>query len=257
MNKLISFLLLLSFTAYSQDNNKPVDLKVDQDYSSIWDVEKQNLMSPFTTPAVWILGAGTIASYLMYQDRKDKGEIGYSEDLERKGKKTKRKGSWQYYGDLIGWGVLQSVYTLTQLPGIYRGEERAIENTEIMWKSTLYTSLTTGIMKLAIKEPRQTTEGKMESFPSGHASATFAFATNLALRHEWYWSVLAAPFVFAASTARVSSDDHYLHDAVFGAALGMSFAYGMNYVSDNKKVPFLLGYEPMEDGGGLHLKFSF
>ena len=243
--------LILSLNTFAQ--NKKIDLSFDDDhYESVWDVEKENLLSPFTTPAVWVLAGGTLLTYYLYNEKERRGEIGFQEDHNEV-----RRGTWQYYGNIIGWAALQGVYTLTQLPGIYRGEQRAIENTEIMWKSTIYTSLTTGAMKLFIKEQRQDSTKRYESFPSGHASAAFAFATNLAIRHEWYWSVLAAPFVLAASTSRVSTDSHYAHDAVFGAALGISFAYGMNYVSEKRDVPFLLGYEPMEDGGGLHLKYKF
>lgn len=248
--KLLIALLLMTNITFSQNNR--VDLKAEP-YEDAWDIEAKNMLSPFTTPAVWIMGAGAVATYLLYKNKKDKDEIGYNPKLD----KDMKKGSWQYYGDMIGWGVLQGVYTLTQLPGIYRGEQRALENTEIMWKSTLYTSLTTGLMKLTIKEERQTSEGKFESFPSGHASAAFAFATNVALRHEWYWSLLTAPFVYMAAGARVSSNDHYFHDAVFGAALGMSFAYGMNYLSEKRDIPFLLGFEPVDDGGGVHFKYSF
>ena len=233
--------LILSLNTFAQ--NKKIDLSFDDDhYESVWDVEKENLLSPFTTPAVWVLAGGTLLTYYLYNEKERRGEIGFQEDHNE----VRR-----------GRAALQGVYTLTQLPGIYRGEQRAIENTEIMWKSTIYTSLTTGAMKLFIKEQRQDSTKRYESFPSGHASAAFAFATNLAIRHEWYWSVLAAPFVLAASTSRVSTDSHYAHDAVFGAALGISFAYGMNYVSEKRDVPFLLGYEPMEDGGGLHLKYKF
>lgn len=215
-----------------------------------WDNEKKNLMSPLTTPAAWILGSGTLLSYIVYRDAQNRGEVGYDPNH-----KERTKGDWKYWGNILGWGAFQAIYTLTQLPGIQRGEKRALENTEMMWKSTLYTSLTTLALKLSIRAQRPNSEGKYESFPSGHASAAFAFATNVAIRHEWYWNFISVPMALWATSARIEDDSHHLHDSIFGAALGMSFAYGMNYISED--VPYMFGFEPMKDGGGLSFTYNY
>ena len=193
MKYLIYVLLVsVSFKAFSKDL-KGAELGVGhQEDLSAWDIERQNLLSPFTTRASYILIAGTILTYIAYENVRKSDEFGYTDDHYQS-----KKGTWTYYGNLIGWGVLQTGYTLTQLPGIYRGEERALNNTEMMWKSTIYTSAATLALKLSTVEQRTAIENKYDSFPSGHASAAFAFATNVAMRHEWYWSLaMASPSLF-------------------------------------------------------------
>ena len=152
-------------------------------------------------------------------------------------------------------GLFQLAYTATQLPGINDGDKKALENTEIMWKSTIYTAMSTFALKLSVRAQRPNSETKYDSFPSGHASAAFAFATNVALRHEWYWNFVSVPLALWATTARISDDSHHVHDSIFGAALGMSFALGMNYLAGD--VPFLLGFEPMDEGGSVTFNFNF
>ncbi len=60
------------------------------------------------------------------------------------------------------------------------------------------------------------------SFPSGHTSSTFAFAT-VAHRHLG-WRVGAPAYVLAAYTAwtRVRDDRHWVSDTVAGAAIGIA-----------------------------------
>lgn len=223
--------------------------KTGTEESSIWEIEKQNFLTPFTNKtSAWILGVGTLMTYASYREQRNAGNFGYDEDHA-----TKEWCDWKCQGNIIGWGLLQVGYTLTQLPGIYNNDQRALENTEMMWKSTLYTSLYTLGLKLTVREQRRNGEKKFESFPSGHASSAFAFATNVALRHEWYWNLVSIPAAMFVTTSRVASDDHYIHDSIFGAALGMSVAYGMN----RAELPFVLGYEPMDDGGGVIFKYKF
>ncbi len=252
MKALFSLLFILTCitNSFAQTNTaKSIDPTVT-DSRSAWEIEQKNLLSPFTTPAIWILGAGSLLTYVVYRAKEDNGDIGYRED-HREGNTSTN------LANLAGWGLFQIGYTLTQLPGLMDNDKKALENTEMMWKSTLYTSLTTFVLKLSVREERRNLEERYESFPSGHASAAFAFATNVALRHEWYWNFISVPLALWASVSRVHDDSHYIHDTIFGAALGMSFAYGMNYISDGEEVPFLLGYEPVEDGGGIVFKYKF
>lgn len=62
-----------------------------------------------------------------------------------------------------------------------------------------------------------------ESFPSGHATAAFAVATVESAYHP-----KQAPYWFAGaaliSASRVGLHEHYVHDVLFGAALGYGVA---------------------------------
>ena len=78
-------------------------------------------------------------------------------------------------------------------------------------------ALTQGI-KYSVRRERP--NGKANSFPSGHASATFATAAVLE-RHLGYrgaWPTIAIASYVAAS--RLHDNVHYLSDVLFGAALG-------------------------------------
>jgi membrane-associated phospholipid phosphatase len=73
-------------------------------------------------------------------------------------------------------------------------------------------------VKYAVRRDRP--NGKANSFPSGHASATFATAAVLE-RHLGYrgaWPTIAIASYVAAS--RLHDNVHYLSDVLFGAALG-------------------------------------
>lgn len=265
----LTLLLCFTLTANAQDIDKQLDAQsetmsqttsesmtsdsekneFDPETTTAWDIEKKNALTPFTNnTSAWILGIGSVMTYAMYRYEKDEGLYGYTEDH-----RDKKWCDWRCQGNIIGWGLLQVGYTLTQLPGIYNNESRALQNTEMMWKSTLYTSLYTLGLKLTVRSQRRNGEKKFESFPSGHASAAFAFATNVALRHEWYWNFISVPLALFVTSSRIESDDHYKHDSIFGAALGMSVAYGMNKAN----LPFLLGFEPVEDGGGVVFNYKF
>jgi membrane-associated phospholipid phosphatase len=64
--------------------------------------------------------------------------------------------------------------------------------------------------------------GDPRSFPSGHATATFA--TAMVLQEHYGWKVGVPAFAAAAYTAasRITVNKHWASDVVFGAALGMA-----------------------------------
>lgn len=90
---------------------------------------------------------------------------------------------------------------------------------ELIRAQVVTQSLTLGV-KVAIRRERP--DGGTLSFPSGHASTTFATATVLARHFGWRASVptyLAATYV---ASSRLHQHRHYLSDVVFGAALGIA-----------------------------------
>ncbi len=248
LKKNIFYTLILTTTLNTSVKAQENDSSASKEF---WANEKQNILSPIQTPAVWVLGAGSAISYLVYRDTKNRGEFGYTEDHAEK-----KDGDWRYWGNILGWAAFQAGYTLTQYPAIKERDSKALKNVEMMWKSTLYTAATTFALKLAVTEQRRNGKHKFESFPSGHASAAFAFATNVALRHEWYWNFVSVPLALWATMARVADDSHYVHDSIFGAALGTSFALGMYYAEDEVQNT-ALNFIPMEDGGGVEFTYKF
>jgi hypothetical protein len=71
------------------------------------------------------------------------------------------------------------------------------------------------------------------SFPSNHASGSFAMASVLAGRHGWGLGIPAFLLAGFTSWARLAADKHYLTDTLFGAALGT--AVGLAAVQNEKQ----------------------
>ena len=59
-----------------------------------------------------------------------------------------------------------------------------------------------------------------QSFPSGHASVTFATATVIERHLGWRKAVLGYAIASYVAMSRIHDNQHYLSDVVFGAAVG-------------------------------------
>jgi len=90
-------------------------------------------------------------------------------------------------------------------------------------KSFLTTLGATYALKYTINAERP--NGGSHSFPSGHTSAAFSGASFLQKRYGWKYGApayLAATFV---GWSRIESDNHYFHDVLAGAAIGVISTY--------------------------------
>ncbi len=74
---------------------------------------------------------------------------------------------------------------------------------------------------IARARPRGTAR---HSFPSGHTSATFATAAVLQQRFGWRVGIPAYAAAAYVGISRVSEDEHYFSDVIFGAAVGIASA---------------------------------
>jgi membrane-associated phospholipid phosphatase len=80
-------------------------------------------------------------------------------------------------------------------------------------------SLTLGV-KLLVRRERPDGSNQA-SFPSGHASGTFATATVLQRHYGWKAGVPAYAVAGYVAASRLNEGRHYLSDVVFGAAVGI------------------------------------
>jgi membrane-associated phospholipid phosphatase len=114
---------------------------------------------------------------------------------------------------------------------------------DLVRANILTQALTHGI-KIAVRRDRPT--GECCSFPSGHASTTFATAAvlerHLGVRFAWP-TILIASYV---ATSRLHDNRHFLSDVVFGAALGT--AAGWTVVGRHGRSDYALLPVPIHGG---------
>jgi membrane-associated phospholipid phosphatase len=103
----------------------------------------------------------------------------------------------------------------------------------------------------AIKIAAQRTRpnGDPRSFPSGHASTSFA--TAMVLQEHFGWKLGVPAFVAAAYTAasRVPANQHWASDVVFGAAVGL--ASGRTVTIRLRETRFSVAPMAASGGGGV------
>lgn len=63
--------------------------------------------------------------------------------------------------------------------------------------------------------------GEPRSFPSGHASISFASAEFVRNRYGWEYGLPAYVFASFVGYSRVEANQHYTHDVVAGAVIGI------------------------------------
>jgi len=86
-------------------------------------------------------------------------------------------------------------------------------------QAQLMAEVLTLAVKAAVRRTRP--EGAGFSFPSGHATITFASATVLQQHFGWKVGVPAYAVASYVAASRVQMKRHYFSDVVFGAALGI------------------------------------
>jgi membrane-associated phospholipid phosphatase len=120
-------------------------------------------------------------------------------------------------------------------------------------RANLLTQAFTYGIKYATQRNRPT--GECCSFPSGHASVTFATASVLE-RHFGYrasWPMFAIAGYVSAS--RLTDNRHFLSDVVFGSALGI--ATGWTVVGRHGRENFALYPAPVRGGMVVAGSWSF
>lgn len=78
-------------------------------------------------------------------------------------------------------------------------------------------------LKYAVNETRP--DGGSHSFPSGHSSISFSSAEFMRKRYGWAYGLPAYAAASFVGYSRVESREHYTHDVVAGAAIGIVSSY--------------------------------
>jgi len=131
---------------------------------------------------------------------------------------TALEGGASYGNGLVQIPLAVAWWTIGHAAGSARGAEAGRD----LLRAQINTASWTYALKLAIGRTRP--NGDPRSFPSGHASATFA--TAMVLQDHYGWKAGVPAFAAAAYTAtsRLTDNKHWASDVVFGAFLGMASA---------------------------------
>ena len=93
---------------------------------------------------------------------------------------------------------------------------------ELGKSAALTLGLTYGL-KCTIDEKRP--NGDNQSFPSTHASISFTSAEFVRKRYGWDYGIPAYVVASFVAYSRVQSKQHYTHDVIIGAAIGIGSSY--------------------------------
>jgi membrane-associated phospholipid phosphatase len=191
--------------------------------------------------AIWY-GAGLGAAGLVHLA--DESIRGYLEDPPEPAAQALEGGD--VYGNAtfqlplaVGWWAVGHAF----------GSSRGAEAGRDLLRAQINAATWTYAIKFAVDRTRP--NGEPRSFPSGHASATFASA--MVLQEHYGWKV-GVPF-FAAATytavSRISVDKHWASDVVFGAAIGMASGRTVTLRLRKRKIALMPIAVP--GGGGIVL----
>jgi len=87
-------------------------------------------------------------------------------------------------------------------------------------------SVTLGVtyaLKYTVNETRP--DGGHQSFPSAHTSISFSAAEFMRKRYGWGYGVPAYALASVVAYSRVEAREHYPHDVIAGAAIGIASSY--------------------------------
>jgi membrane-associated phospholipid phosphatase len=89
-----------------------------------------------------------------------------------------------------------------------------------LFEATLVNAAYTDVLKVAVRRERPDGSDN-KSFPSGHTSNAFTWATLVERHYGWKAAIPAYAVAAAIGASRVTQGAHYLSDVVAGATLGV------------------------------------
>jgi hypothetical protein len=221
---LMIFSSLLNPIQHTWAEDKP--LKGDPSWTKdAW----ENFKSPVTTDAKYplLIGSGMTALLLIFEDQ-------IVDPAQQETIEHKPLGSFSKIGDLGGRAYPNALYVAGMLGyGLLESDTNAKQNASGMFQASLYSILITAGLKYTVREPRPDSSNR-DSFPSGHTSAAFSFASYVGCRHSQVWGVAAYSLASFVGFSRINDNKHYLHDVTAGAAIGMAYGIGV-CLNENSK----------------------
>ena len=124
-------------------------------------------------------------------------------------------------GEILGeLGTLLGTASAVYAVGRIKDEPKVSHVGMDLIESLAMAEALTQTVKYSVRRERPDHSSK-NSFPSGHAADTFAFATALERHLDWRYFVPAYVFSSYVALSRLPANRHWLSDAVFGSAVGI------------------------------------
>ena len=154
-----------------------------------------------------------------------------------------RSGATNSYAKFITpWGASRAfdISVLMWAGGFFFHDDRIRDAGHDSLEAQVFSGLITGVLKRAGRaRPTVTTDpylfhpshwkgGSYQSFPSGHATNAFAFATGIAGHYDgWLVPTIVYTVATSVAVARVNDHVHWPSDVVAGALIGRATAKGL------------------------------
>ena len=239
---LLPFVLLVSVVAVRAQTSpapspSPTPSLEHEFFRNILRDQKAIWTAPFhleRSDAKWVVPAGVGWMALVTTDRITGDEIGESASQVALSRHISNAGSVYSLA-----GVAGTFYLLGRAKGNTRARETGLLSAEAMVNSIIVEGVLKGVTQRARpldgRERSEFFDGG-SSFPSGHATQTWAVATVIANEYKDRPAVQIAAYgvATAVSVARFTGHKHYLSDIVAGSALGWGigrYVYRTHHVS--------------------------
>ena len=222
LRKLVFFhLLLFSFSVCSQEQVKE---------QTRWQKLGDEFLSPWTTDVrpFFLIGSGaTIIAAATRRHHLDNTSEEFNDH--------KPLGDLSEAGDLLGQLIPNILYTGGMgLHAHFAKNKESSRRAWLMVRATAWSGAVTTVLKYTIREPRRYDHSTRNSFPSGHTTTAFAFASVVGAEHGVAWGVPAYAIATLVGVSRVNDNAHYPHDVIAGATVGIAYGLGLYYL-DHKK----------------------
>jgi membrane-associated phospholipid phosphatase len=189
----------------------------------------------------WSLGVGGLTALAVHPVDKNLSDWAVEND-------TTLTGGDTYGSQYLHIPVALGVWVI----GAAAGSGRFAETGRDLLRAQISVVSWTYAIKFAADRTRP--NGDPNSFPSGHASTSFA--TAMVLQEHFGWKAGAPAFAAATYTlvSRVTANQHWASDVVFGAAVGI--AAGRTVTIQLRETRLSLGLLAVPGGGGVLVSTS-
>jgi hypothetical protein len=182
------------------------------------------LASPWTTKArPWLLAGSALSLGVAFSEAN-------GNTTQAQMAKDKPLGDWAKVGDYAGQLIPNALY----LGGMYAAywishDKKYKKHGLIMLKASAYAGGTALILKGLIREQRPN-KSDWNSFPSGHSTTVFAFASVISAEHGfWPYGLGATLLATFTAVSRLNDNMHHERDVMTGATIGTAFGLGVSY----------------------------